>query len=97
MEDLLLRLLLVGWKQKGCHLRLVVVFKRKGGRLHLIIVFKRKGGRLRLVVVFKRKGGRLHLVVVFSLGSSPTVETENQAKRLQLDRFPVQWDLQNAK
>ena len=29
------------------------------------------------------KGGCLHLVVVFTLSSSPNVETENQAKRLQ--------------
>ena len=29
------------------------------------------------------KGGCLCLVVVFSLGSSPTIETENRAKRLQ--------------
>ena len=51
----------------------------------------------------KRKEG---LVVVFSLGSSPTVDTENQAKRLQPNMNspisvsgsgPFQWDLQNAK
>ena len=33
-----------------------------------------------MLVDRKRKGG---LVVVFSLGSSPTVDTENRAKRLQ--------------
>ena len=44
------------------------------------------------------------LVVVFSLGSSPTVDTANRAKRLQPNLnmsgpvpVYVQWDLRNAK
>ena len=36
-----------------------------------------------MLVDLKRKGGCLRLVDVFSLGSSPTVEAENRAKRLQ--------------